>query len=204
MDNELFKKEFPPLTDDEMDDRTKKAISLMGEIAARAENKKWEYVILSGFAIDAHFGYISRNHKDVDMIIDRNDINEVRSFLEEKDHLVCESKWYNKDLLRVDPIDKESARAAHCDIHVSFFDKNSKEVVIPMGGKEIRFSGSYNDISIEKEFLGVKIKVLLPDLLIEEKKGWLEKIGLVPKEGREEKNALEIEKIQRIISLSKN
>jgi len=69
--------------------------------------------------------------------------------------------------------------------------------VVPMHGNEIRFSGNYDDISTEKEFLGVKAKVLLPGLLIEEKKGWKEKIGL---SGREEKNALEVKKIKYIIN----
>ena len=68
-----------------------------------------------------------------------------------------------------------------------------------MLGKEIRFKGDYSDISIEKEFLGVKAKVLTPSLLLEEKKGWTEKIGL---SGKEEINNLENIKIQKIISMS--
>ena len=79
--------------------------------------------------------------------------------------------------------------------------RKSKEVVIPMLGKEMRFQGNYNDISTEKEFLGVKARVLLLDLLPEEKKGWVEKIGL---SGREERNALENIKIGKIISQFKS
>ena len=191
-------KEFPPLPNNEMDERTKRAIELFKKITIKAEKENWKYVILSGFALDAYLGYISRNHKDVDFIIDKNNIAAVKLFLEKEGHLVCESVKYGNDLLRVDPIDKESTRAAHCDIHISFFDEKTKEVVIPMLGKEIRFKGNYDTISTEKEFLGVKAKVLSLPLLLEEKRGWEEKIGL---SGREEKNALEKEKIGKIIQL---
>jgi hypothetical protein len=197
MDKNFLKQKFPPLSDKEIDERTKKAINLFQKIVTKAKEKNWKYVILSGFAVDAYLGYISRNHKDVDFIIDKNDIKEVWKFLESEGHLVCKSKGRGDNLLRIDPIDAETTRAAHCDIHISFFDDKSKEVVIPMRGNEIRFNGTYDSISAEKEFLGVKAKVLLPNLLIEEKKGWTEKIGLT---GREERNALEIFKIQQIIS----
>ncbi len=201
MNDNLLKKEIPPLAEGEMDERTKKAIDLFKRIVIRASEKNWKYVVLSGFAVDAYLGYISRNHKDVDFIIDRDNVGDAKIFLEKEGHLVCKSKAHGEDdLLRIDPIDAETTRAAHCDIHISFFDDKTKEVVIPMHGKEIRFAGDYNDISIEKEFLGVKAKVLLPNLLIEEKKGWVEKIGLAWREGREEKNALEVKKIQRIIN----
>ena len=192
----ILEQEFPPITNEEMDERTKKAIEILKEIATEALNKKWKYVVLSGFAVDAYLGYVSRNHKDVDFIVDKSDIAEVREFLEKNRHLVCESKKHGNDLLRVDPIDRETTRAAHCDIHISYFDETLNQVVITMHGNEMRFAGNYQDISAEKEFLGVKTKVLLPDLLIKEKKGWEEKIGL---SGREEKNALEIKKIKRII-----
>jgi len=197
MVNNFLKQEFPPLIAEEIDERTKKAIDLFKKIVIQASEKKWKYVVLSGFAVDSYFGYISRNHKDVDFIIDRDNIGEARKFLEKEGHLVCESKGHGDDLLRVDPINAETTRAAHCDIHISFFNEKTKEVVVPMHGNEIRFSGNYDDISTEKEFLGVKAKVLLPGLLIEEKKGWKEKIGL---SGREEKNALEVKKIKYIIN----
>jgi hypothetical protein len=195
-----IKQEFPPTPDEEINERTKKAIYLLKEVATEAIDKKWKYVVLSGFAIDAYLGYISRNHKDVDLIMDKGDIKEAVSFLENNGHLVCESKGHGKDLLRVDPIDKETTRAAHCDIHISYFDEKSNDVVITMHGNEMRFAGNYQDISTEKEFLGVKIKVLLPNLLLKEKKDWVEKIGLF---GREEKNAIEIDKIQKIMSYEK-
>ncbi|MEK7128580.1 MAG: hypothetical protein AAB933_03400 [Patescibacteria group bacterium] len=182
-----------------MDERTKKAIKLFQQVTTKASEENWKYVVLSGFAIDSYLGYISRNHKDVDFIVDKKNIEAVRSFLEKEGHSVYESKKYGNDLLRIDPIDKETTRAAHCDIHISFFDDKSKEVVISMLGKEIRFKGDYSDISIEKEFLGVKAKVLTPSLLLEEKKGWTEKIGL---SGKEEINNLENIKIQKIISMS--
>ncbi len=190
-----LKKEFPPLSEEEIDKRTKRAVSIFKKLIIQAKEKNWRYVVLSGFAVDSHLGYLSRNHKDVDFIIDKNDIEEVKFFLKKEGHLVCESKKYGNDLLRVDPIDAETTRAAHCDIHISFFDGKTNEVVIPMYGKEIRFTGNYNEISTERNFLGVKPRVLLPNLLIEEKKGWVEKIGL---SGREERNALEIKKIQKI------
>ena len=193
----LLKKEFPPLPSDELDERTKKAVALFKIIVIKAHEEKWQYVTLSGFAVDSYLGYMSRNHKDVDFIIDRNDIEAVKLFLEQEGHLVCESKKYGNDLLRIDPIDIETTRAAHCDIHISFFDGKTGEVVIPMLGKEMRLKGNYSDISTEKEFLGVKVKVLLPKLLLEEKKGWVEKIGL---SGREERNNLENIKIGKIIS----
>lgn len=194
-----FKQEFPPLPSDKIDERTKKAIKLFRKIATEASKNNWKYVVLSGFAVDSYLGYISRNHKDVDLIIDKNDIEAVKLFLKNEGHQVCESKKYGSDLLRIDPIDTETTRAAHCDIHISFFDDKSNEVIIPMLGKEMRFKGNYGDISIEKEFLGVRVKVLLPNLLLEEKKGWVEKIGL---SGREERNDLENIKIEKIISQS--
>jgi len=197
MHDDILKQEFPPIIDEAMDDRTKKAIVLLKEIASEALSKQWKYVVLSGFAIDAYLGYISRNHKDVDLIADKNNIGEIKSFLEKKGHLVCESKKHGSDLLRIDPIDKETTRRAHCDIHISSFDKDTNEVIITIHGNEMRFAGNYDDISLEKEFLGVRIKVLLPELLIKEKKDWVEKIGL---SGREERNALEVEKIKKIIS----
>ena len=195
-----FEREFPPLVKEQMNERTKKAIELFKKVAIKTREKKWKYVTLSGFAIDAYLGYISRNHKDVDFIVDKNDIEAVKSFLEKEGHLVCESKTHGKDLLRVDPINAETTRAAHCDIHISSFDNQTNEVVITMHGNEMRFAGNYGDISMEKEFLGVKAKVLLPKLLIEEKKGWVEKIGL---SGREEINALENKKIEAIIDCEK-
>jgi hypothetical protein len=197
MKNNYLIKEFPPLPMEEIDERTKKAVILFKKIVTKANEKKWKYVVLSGFALDAHLGYFSRNHKDVDFIIDRNNIIEAKLYLEKEGHVVCESTKHGNDLLRVDPVDIETTRGAHCDIHISFFDEQSKEVVIPMHGNEMCFVGDYNDISIEKEFLGVTARILLPFLLIEEKKGWAEKIGLT---GREERNALEIEKMQKIIS----
>ena len=196
-----LKQEFPPITNEAVDERTKKAIGLFKKIVIEASDKKWKYVVLSGFAIDAYLGYISRNHKDVDFIIDKKNITEVKEFLEKEGHSVFRSKTLGEDdVLKIDPIDAKTQRAAHCDIHISFFDEKKKEVVIPMHGNEIRFSGNYNDISTEKEFLGVKASILLPDLLIEEKKGWTEKIGLSARPEREEKNALEIKKIRQIIN----
>jgi hypothetical protein len=194
--NKILQQEFPPLPDSEIDERTKKAIVLFEKIVNKAKQENWKYVVLSGFAVDAYLGYISRNHKDVDFLMDRNNIKEVWKFLESEGHLVCESKNHGDNLLRIDPIDAETTRAAHCDIHISFFDDKLKEVVIPMRGNEMRFNGTYDDISVEREFLGVKAKILLLPLLLEEKKGWTEKIGL---SGREERNALEIKKIQTII-----
>ena len=201
MVNNFLKKEFPPLADEDMDERTKKAIDLFKKIVVQASGKNWKYVVLSGFAVDSYLGYISRNHKDVDFIIDRDNIEEAKKFLKKEGHLVCGSKAHGEDdVLKIDPIDAETTRSAHCDIHISFFDDKTKEVVIPMHGNEIRFSGDYDDISAERKFLGVKTKVLLPNLLIEEKKGWTEKIGLSARPEREKKNALEVKKIQQIIN----
>src|SRR3989344_2841960 len=112
----FLRQEFPPLANEEMDERTKKAIELFKKIIIQASEKNWKYVVLSGFAIDSYLGYISRNHKDVDLIIDKNDIEAVKFFFKKEGHIVCESKKYGSDLLRIDPVDKETTRAAHCDI----------------------------------------------------------------------------------------
>lgn len=202
MHKENLQKEFPPISDEEIDEKTKRAISLFKKIVNEANNKNWRYVVLSGFAIDANLGYFSRNHKDVDFLIDRSNIQEVVSFLKKEGHLVSESDRYGKDLIKVDFVIHEGLiRFADCDIHVGFFDEIKNEVVLPMDGKEIRFSGNYDDILITKDFLDVKAKVLTLPQLIVERKGWEEKIGLM---ARIERNKEENKKVMRIIEILKN
>lgn len=195
LDSNLLK-EFPPLSDDQFDERTRRSIAILKKIAIKAFEMKWKYVVLSGYAIDAHLGYVSRNHKDIDLLVDKNDIQSVRLFLEKEGHAVFESKKYGKDLLRVDPLNEETTQAAHCDIHISYIDEQLGCIVVPMLGKEMQFKGNYESITENKEFLGVNIKALRADLLIDEKKGWEEKIGL---SGRDERNNSEIIKIKQII-----
>jgi hypothetical protein len=192
-------KEFPPLPEKELDEKTKRATILFKKIVVEAHKDNWKYVILSGFAIDIHLGYFSRNHKDVDFLIDKSNIDDVKSFLQKQGHAVYESDKYGKDLLRVDPtIIDGQIRLADCDIHIGFFDENTNEVVLPMNRGEIRFPGSYEQITVQKEFLGVQSKILKLPLLVREREGWKEKIGLT---GREERNELENQKVQKIISI---
>jgi len=59
---------------------TKVLLKNIEEFNREAKNKFF-YIIFGGFAVDAHFRKITREHEDVDLICWRKDVNKVRKTL---------------------------------------------------------------------------------------------------------------------------
>lgn len=152
---------------------------------------------LSGFAIDAHLGCLAKNHKDVDIMISKDEAKELAKYLTNLGHSVYEVEKYKGEILKVDQADPEKETQAHCDIHF-FWEENGK-VIIPLSGKKLIFSNVFDEITEELSFLGENIKVLKPQYLKEEKQGWIDQIGLIPSEERMKEYDADMDKISALM-----
>jgi hypothetical protein len=192
-----LQKHYPELS--EPTERTKEAIALFQGIAHEAREKGWGIAFLSGLAVDAHFGYLTRQHRDVDLIALQEVIPEITSFLESKGHVISDPGEIKGESLKVDPTDPENNPTwSHGDIH-SYFTDEKGNVVIPHRGKELKFAGSMEEITEELSFLGETARFLKLQNLLEEKIGWNEQVGFRGTKENEEKNNKEIEKINFLL-----
>lgn len=174
-------------------EQTQKAIALFHEIAQGAKEHNWKVAFLSGFAIDAHFGYMTKNHKDVDIMILKEQGAELAQYLTNLGHTVYEEENSKGECLKVDQADPEKPSRCHCDIH--YFWEEEGKVVIPLRGKKLTFSESFSNITEELSFLDEKVLVLTPKYLAEEKNGWRDQIELPRSEEREKAYLEDMQKI---------
>jgi len=180
------------------DKDTLDAIRLFHEIAQGANASGWRAAFLSGFAIDAHFGYLTRNHGDVDIMIPEAEAPQLATLLDSFGHTVYEPEALRGECLKVDQIDPEKPLGAHADIH--YFHEEDGKVVIPLFGRKLVFSGSFGEITEIRDFLSESVRVLKPDYLLEEKRGWEQQVGLKnDTEERRKKSESDIEKIAFLI-----
>lgn len=182
-------------------DRSKKAIRLFHEIAQAINDHGWRAGFLSGFAIDAHFSYLTRSHRDVDIFISEEEAKLLGKHLANLGHEIYESPRSKGEMLKVDRADPTNPSQTLCDVH--YFWEEDGKTVIPLHGKKLVFSGGFSRITEEKEFLGEKIKVLTPEYLLEEKKGWREQVGLDGAMDEERRKAYEAD-MDKIYFLLKN
>jgi len=189
---ELRKQQYPELVD--LSERTKEVVTLFQEIAREAREKSWGLVFISGLAVDAHFGYLTRQHRDVDAMVLRDAISDVKSFLELKGHVVNE----RGEGLKIDPTDPEHPAWSHGDIHYYYADEKG-DVIIPHDGKELKFTAPIEELTEELSFLGESAKFLKSRYLLEEKAGWTDQVGFRGTEENEVRNAKEVEKINFLI-----
>lgn len=180
-----------------LNDRSKLAIKLFHEIARGVRMHGWTVAFLSGFATDTHFGYLTRNHRDVDIIISKEEAKELVKYLTELGHDVYEFEATKGECLKVDQADPEKRSQAIADLH--YYWEEEGKVVIPLKGKKLMFSGSFAEITEPGEFLGEKITVLKPKYLLEEKKGWCEQIGLSQCKEKPEIYQADIDKISFLL-----
>ncbi|HEY4489974.1 MAG TPA: hypothetical protein VJC12_01810 [Candidatus Paceibacterota bacterium] len=185
--NQLQKK-YPVLS--QPSERTLKAVAIYKIIARQAINEGWQVIFLSGLATDAHFGYLTRQHRDADLMTPRDTAQKIKIFLESEGHTVYEPDKVKGECLKVDQAEPGSPMHCHCDIHYFWEDENSR-VTIPLLGKELKLSTSAKEASEEIEFLGEKALFLRPQYIIEEKIGWRDKIGL-------EQRAEYVEEVEKI------
>ncbi len=194
MTKEELKKKYPPI--DEMDERTKKAVDLFKKIARKSREENWEVAFLSGLATDANFGYLTRQHKDVDLMASRDTIEKIREFLESEGHNVYEPERVKGECLKVDQFKEDKPMSSHGDLHI-FYPGEDGNAIIPLDRKELKFKNPLADMIFELEFFGEKANFLKPKFILEEKAGWKDQIGLT---GHEEENEREIIKIKDLIS----
>ncbi|MHB8660499.1 MAG: nucleotidyltransferase domain-containing protein [Minisyncoccota bacterium] len=192
----VFKEKYPPLL--QSSERTQKALTLFKEIAREARKENWRIAFLSGLATDAHFGYLTRDHRDVDLIASRETAQKIRTFLESLGHTVYEPDKVKGECLKVDQAESDKPMRAHCDIHY-FREDEEGRVIIPLFGKELHFSANLEDSTDEIEFLCERSRFLKTKYLLEEKDGWRDQIGLT---GHEEENERERRKIEFLIKPS--
>ncbi|MEX2411305.1 MAG: hypothetical protein WD607_08055 [Candidatus Paceibacterota bacterium] len=177
----------------ELDKRTNRAIEIFHKISKLSKKFEWRVALLSGFAIDAHFGYLTKNHRDVDIMMPKDQADLLGKHLEKMGHDVYEAEKFKGECLKVDQADPKKDTQAHCDIH--YFWEENKKVVIPLLGKKLIFSKSFNEMTTTKEFLGEKMRILKPKYLLEEKIGWCKQIGLSQCKDKPEEYKADINKI---------
>jgi hypothetical protein len=188
-----FKEKYPELK--EPNERTLKAIDLYKKIAHQAQSKGWKIAFLSGLAADANCGYLTRQHRDADIISHKDTAQEIKKFLESEGHVVYEPEETKGECLKVDQAEINHPMRSHCDIH--YFWEEDDHLIIPAFGKKLKFTSDFENITVSLEFLGEKARFLKPKYIIEEKIGWRDQIGLTFRE----EYAKEIEKIQCFIDL---
>ena len=193
--NSEIKQEFPEYTN--INERTEKSIDLYKKIARETQKTGWEIIFTSGFAFDANVGHVTRNHKDIDLMISKDESIELTKFLRESGHDVYVIKGSEKEILKIDGLDPLKPDSAHGDIHLFWNDGNGK-ATIPLLGKLLKFSTDSKHLYNEIEFLGVKQRFLKPKYLLEEKIGWVDQIGLPVRE----QDVIEKDRISKLISLT--
>jgi len=181
---------------DEFDERTRQAIELFHVIANAANQHEWRLAFLSGFAIDAHLGRLTRAHADVDVMLPEKEARQLAAHLESAGHHVDEPEELRDECLKVNTLDPEKPMSALCDIH--FFYEEKGKAVIPLAGKKLAFSAPFAAMVERKNFLGESVSVLKPAYLLEEKIGWCEQVGLDRCRTEPEVYASEIEKIKAL------
>jgi len=190
------KEEFPEYTN--INERTKKSIDLYKKISKEANDKQWDVIFLSGFAFDANVGHITRDHRDIDLMISKDEAEKLAEFLVSEGHDVYSVEKSRGEMLKIDSIESTRSSSAHGDIHYFWNDSGGK-ATIPLYGKLLQFSTNSKSLYNEMEFLGHKSKFLKPNFLLEEKLGWQNQIGLT---GREVENEKVKDKIRNLISLT--
>jgi hypothetical protein len=192
-----LQKDYPPLKSEDITPRTAKAIALFQEIAQEAHVQNWEVFFLSGFAVDAHFGYLTRQHKDVDLMVSSETIPHIKSFLESKGYAPYEPEFVKGECLKVDQAEPDKPMRSHADIHY-FWEDSEGRVTMLAQGKEMKLSAGAREATEELIFLGETTRFLKPKFLLEEKYGWHKQAGLTvwPE------NLSEIEKIEYLLKLS--
>jgi hypothetical protein len=179
-----------------LNERSIKAIELFHEIAQGAREHGWTVIFLSGFAFDAHLGHLTRNHKDVDVMVPKEYMPELRRYLTSRGHELYE---IDKDeCIKVDHADPEKSGQTFADLHYCW--EEAGRVVIPLKGKKLVFSGGFSEIAEQLSFLGETILVLKPEFLAEEKMGWKEQIGLPQPPERVAQHEEDMEKVRYIVS----
>lgn len=191
-----LQEKYPPLDPDRVSERTSKAIALFRKIATESRKQNWNVVFLSGFAVDAHVGYLTRQHKDVDLMALPEIIPKIKLFLEQEGHTVYEPESIEGECLKVDQAEPDKPLRSHCDIHYYFSDEQGKAFMLHEG-KQMKFTASALDASEDLTFLGETARFLKLQYLLEEKKGWHEQVGLTIWE----ENLSEIEKIKYLLEL---
>jgi hypothetical protein len=194
-----LRERYPELT--EPSERTKKAIAIFKEIAREASERGREVVFMSGLAVDAHFGYLTRDHRDVDLMALGDAISDIKSFLESNGHVITDP-GVRGESFKVDPTDPNHPTWSHGDLHLYHKDEKNN-VVIPHDGKELKFNASIEEMTEELTFLGERARFLKPQYLLEEKVGWNDQVGFRGTEENEVKNQKEIEKIKFLIENEK-
>jgi hypothetical protein len=196
MTKEELKKKYPPI--EEMNERTKKAVDLFKKIAKKSWEEKWEVAFLSGLATDASFGYLTRQHKDVDLMASRDAIEKIKEFLESEGYNVYEPDRVKGECLKVDQFGEDNPMRSHGDLHIFYTDEVGN-AIIPLDRKELKFKNPLSEMIREIEFFGEKAKFLKPEFILEEKAGWKDQIGLT---GHEEENEREIIKIKDLLKVT--
>ncbi|MCF7865760.1 MAG: hypothetical protein K9M11_04655 [Candidatus Pacebacteria bacterium] len=184
---------------DALDERSKRSLILYKEIASEALTEGWVVYFLAGFAIDAHCGYFTRQHGDIDLMADSLTVERIKVFLESKGHVVYEPEEVRGECYKVDQAREDKPMYCHADIH-RYWEDEFGRATMPSHGKLLKFSTNARDASVEISFLGVKARFLKLEYLLEEKIGWHNQVGLKVRQ----KNLDDIEKIKFLISILKD
>lgn len=190
-DAEQLQKTYPPV--EEQAERTIKALDLYKKIAAEAHLRGWKIAFLSGLATDANFGYLTRQHRDADLIASKETAEEIKKFLESEGHTVYEPDEVKDECLKVDQAEPDKPMRCHSDIH--YFWEEDGKIVIPAFGKKMSLSADFDHATHELEFMGVTARFLKPEYIIEEKYGWRDQVGMTFREEYQK----EIDKINFLI-----
>jgi hypothetical protein len=183
---------YPPII--ELNERTLKAIEMFKILSTEANLQNWKIAYMSGFAIDSHFGYFTRQHRDIDIMAPKEDMEKIRKFFESIGHEVYELDKFKGDNLKVDHADANRETQTFCDIH-RFYENADGRVAVPLLGRELVFSGSFDEITEMKGFLGITTCFLKSKYIKEEKIGWQKQVGLPERE----ETVKEIEKIDALL-----
>jgi len=125
-------------------------------------------------------------------------MSDIKSFLESRGHSITDLGKIKGDSFKVDATDSDHPSWSRGDIHRYSIDEKDN-VIILHGDKELKFTGSIDEITEELSFFGESARFLKPQYLLEEKAGWVEQIGLES----EERNKKEIEKIKFLMENEK-
>jgi hypothetical protein len=174
----IIKNKYPEITS--LTERTLRALELYKKLAREARKRGWKIAFLSGLAVDANFGYLTKQHRDADIIASSETIKEIVKFLEREGHNVYEPEKVKGECLKVDQAEPDRPMRAHCDIH--YYWEQDGKIIIPLLGKRLSLSAGFYDATVELEFMGEWARFLKPQYILEEKIGWRDQIGLEQRE----------------------
>jgi hypothetical protein len=189
-----MKENYPEVT--KLTERTQKALDLYKKIAHKAQEKNWKIAFLSGLAVDANFGYITRQHRDADIIASKEDAQHIKDFLESEGHVVYSPNEVMGECLKVDQANPDRPMHCHCDIHY-FWEDASNNITIPLLGKVMKLTANFEDATTVLHFWGETARFLKPKYILEEKIGWRDQIGLKMRD----EYILEMKKINHLINI---